>query len=337
MDDHKVLQWARAAWARRVFAWRPSRLRRYLRRRPAEPHHPRSHWRHRVNRALSGVASLALILVLARQLAGITWALIPGAALDAPATVINAATLPVPPQSRAADIQRIIDADLFGAYVEQPAGPVVQPLEAPETELDLSLSATVSGARAEGFGAAVIANGGVERTYSVSEEIEGTGGAVLQAIHADRVILDVAGRFQTLRLPRSDIVENDLALTYNAPNPFAALRTAASQSSPERTPGGEALRLSRIATAVPHVEQGTMVGFRLNPRGDPAPFESLGFEPGDVVTEINGAALNEPGQALEVFERLAESSQANLVLIRDGSPRVLTVDTSVVQTPEHVP
>ncbi len=337
MDDHKVLRWARAAWARRVFSWRPPRLRRLLRRRQTKPHRPQSHWGHRANRALSGVASLTLILVLARQLAGITWALVPGAASDAPAPVINAATLPAPPQSPVAHIQRIVDADLFGEHVEQPAGPAVQPLEAPETQLDLSLSATVSGARAEGFGVAVIANGGVERTYSVNEEIEGAGGAVLRAIHADRVILDVAGRFQTLRLPRSEPADNSLGFTAAAPNPFAPLGAAASPSSPETAPSGDALRLSRIAHAVPHVEQGTMVGFRLNPRGGPAPFEALGFEPGDVVTEINGAALREPGQAPEVFERLAESSQANLVLIRDGSPRVLTVDTSVVQAAGNVP
>lgn len=337
MDDHKVLQWARAARARHIFSWRPPRLRRLLRRRQTKPHGPQTHWGHRANRALSGVASLALILVLARQLAGITWALIPGAVLDAPAPVINAATLPAPLQSPVADIQRIVDADLFGEYFEPPAGPAVQPLEAPETELDLSLSATVSGARAEGFGVAVIANGGVERTYSVNEEIEGTGGAVLQAIHSDRVILEVAGLFQTLRLPRSDPAENALALTAAAPNPFVPLGTAASPSSPETAPSGDLLRLSRIAHAVPHVEQGTMVGFRLNPRGDPAPFEALGFVPGDVVTEINGTALREPGQAPEVFERLAESEQANLVLMRDGSPRVLTVDTSVVQASGNVP
>ena len=337
MDDHKVLQWARAAWVRRVFSWRPPPLRRFLRLRQATHRHPQSHWGHRANRALSGVASLALLLVLARQLAGITWSLVPGAGADAPVPLINAATLPVPAQSPVADIQRIVDADLFGEYVEQPAGPAVQPLEAPETQLELSLSATVSGARAEGFGVAVIANAGVESTYSVNEEIEGTGGAVLQAIRSDRVIIDVAGQFQTLRLPRSDPAENALALTAAEPNPFAPLGTAASPSSPETTQSSDALRLSRIAHAVPHVEQGTMVGFRLNPRGDPAPFEALGFEPGDVVTEINGAALREPGQAPEVFERLAESEQANLVLIRDGSPRVVTIDTSVVQVPGNVP
>ena len=74
-----------------------------------------------------------------------------------------------------------------------------------------------------------------------------------------------------------------------------------------------------------------MLGFRLNPAGDPAAFDALGFVPGDVVTEINGTSLTEAVQAPEVFERLGESAQANLVLIRDGAPRVLTVDTTPVQ------
>lgn len=336
MDDHKVLQWARAARVRQILSWRPPRLQ-FLRGWRTPSRHARSHWGHRANRALSGAASLALVLMLARQLAGITWALVPGAALDAPPPVVNAATVPAAPPSQVADIQRIVDADLFGEYVEQPAGPAAQPLEAPETELDLSLSATVSGASTAAFGVAVIANGGVERTYSANEEIEGTGGAVLQAIHSDRVILDVAGQLQTLRLPRSDAAENGLVLTTAEPNPVALQRTAASAFSPETISGDHASRLSRIAHAVPHVEQGTMVGFRLAPRADPAPFEALGFAPGDVVTEINGAALREPGQAPEVFERLAESGQANVVVIRDGSPRVLTVDTSVVPAPASGP
>ena len=278
-----------------------------------------------------------LVLVLAYQLARITWALVPGPPLDAPAPVINPDTIPRPPESPAVDIQGIVDAHLFGKYVEHAPQPVVQILQAPETELDLLLKATVSAAREDTLGAAVIASAGIERTYTVNKEIEGAGGAVLHAIHFDRVILNHAGQLQTLRLPRSNAADNRLTVLTAASGLSAAPGQAAGLSPTVAVPtlrttlSEHASRLSRIVHAAPHVEQGRMTGFRLNPADDPASFEALGLEPGDVVTEINGTALTQPGQALEVFERLGESTQANVTLRRNGRLQVLSIDTTLTK------
>ena len=345
MDDHKGLQWARAAWTRRFRPWRQ-----FLRRQHPPRRRPPRHWAKSANRVLSHVASAGLIVLLARQLAGITWTLIPGERIDAPAAAINPATLPRPPESSSPDIEVIAGAHLFGEYVEQAPEPAVPMLEAPETELDLLLKATVSEAHRDRLGAAVIAGAGSERTYTAGDEIEGTGGAMLHAIFSDRVILNFAGQFQTLRLPRNGAAQNGLSIVTatpgiaargmaepgiaapnpTTPNPFASSSPTAPVSASTPTLNEMALRLSAVINAVPHVEQGVVVGFRVNPEHDPAPFEALGFKPGDVVTEINGTTLTDPGQALQAFERLGESAQANLVLIRDGAPRVLTVDTSVL-------
>ena len=299
------------------------------------------------------MASAGLIVLLAHQLASISWTLMPGERFDAPAPAINPATLPRPRESSPPDIQVIAGAHLFGEHVEQAPEPAVTILEAPETELDLLLKATVSEAHRDRLGAAVIAGAGSERTYTAGDEIEGTGGAVLHAIFSDRVILNFAGQFQTLRLPRNGAAQNGLSVMTAAPgitapglaepaiaapnpttpNPLGSSSPSAPVSTPTPTLNEMAVRLSALIDAVPHVEQGVVVGFRVNPEHDPAPFEALGFEPGDVVTEINSTALTDPGQALQVFERLGESAQANLVLIRDGAPRVLTVDTSVLTPP----
>ena len=278
-----------------------------------------------------------LVVVLAYQLARVTWALIPGPPLDAPAPVINPVTISRPATSAVVDMPGIVEAHLFGEYVERAPEPVFQVLEAPETELDLLLKATVSEARENSFGAAIIASAGTERTYTVNEEIEGTGGAVLYAIHSDRVILNNAGQLQTLRLPRSDAAQNHLTLVTAASGLSAATSPAAGLSSAVAVPtmrttlSEHASRLSRIVHAAPHVEQGQMMGFRLNPADDAAPFEDLGFEPGDVVTEINGTSLTAPGQALEVIQRLGESAQANVTLLRNGRLQVLSIDTTLAE------
>ncbi|MYF68534.1 MAG: type II secretion system protein GspC [Proteobacteria bacterium] len=321
MDDQERLQRARAAQERRLPRWRW-----YLSRQFVPGQRPPGNWAKLANRLLARAVSLGLVAALAYQLARITWALVPGASPDAPVPVVNPDSRAPLPESPEADIQSIIEAHLFGEYVEALPEPVaVDIAEAPETSLDLVLKATVSGVREHVVGAAVIASAGVERTYTVGEEIEGTGGALLQAIHSDRVILDLAGQLQTLRLPQSNAVQYGLGVVAAAPRPAVVVPTL------RRTPSEHASRLRGIVQAVPHIEQGQVLGFRLNPADDPAAFDALGFVPGDVVTEINGTSLTEAVQAPEVFEGLGESAQANLVLIRDGAPRVLTIDTAPVE------
>lgn len=321
MDDQEGLQWACAAQL-----WQLPRWRSFFSR-PFEPgQRPPGYWAKLANRLLARFVSLGLVAALAYQLARITWALVPGASPGAPVPVVNPDTRAPPPESPEADIQSIIKAHLFGEYVEAPHKPVASIIaDAPETSLDLALKATVSEAREHLLGAAVIATAGIEKTYTVGEEIEGTGGTLLHAVHSDRVILDLAGQLQTLRLPQSDAARDSLGVLQAAPRPAVTVPTLG------RTPSEHASRLRRIVRAVPHIEQGQVLGFRLNPAGDPAAFDALGFVPGDVVTEINGTSLTQAVQAPELFERLGESAQANLVLIRDGAPRVLTVDTAPVE------
>ena len=321
MDDHERLKYACASPEGRLPRWRWFLSRQFV---PGQ--RPPGYWGKLANRFLARAVSLGLVAALAYQLALITWALVPGESPDAPVPVVNPDSRAPLPESPEADIQSIIEAHLFGEYVEALPEPVALDIaDAPETTLDLVLKATVSEARERFPGAAVIASTGVERTYTVSEEIEGTGGAVLHAVHSDRVILDLAGRLQTLRLPTSDAAQDGLGVVEAARRPAVAVPTL------RRTSSEHVSRLRRIVQAVPHIEQGQVLGFRLNPAGDPAAFDALGFVPGDVVTEINGTSLTEAVQAPEVFERLGESAQANLVLIRDGAPRVLTIDMAPVK------
>lgn len=328
MDDHQRLKYACASPEGRLRRWRWYLSRQFL---PGQ--RPPGYWGKLANRLLARTISLGLVAALAYQLARITWALVPGASPDSTLPVVNHDMRAPLAEFPEADIQSIIEAHLFGEYVEalaEPAAPDIA--EVPETTLDLVLKATVSEAREHVLGAAVISSAGVERTYTVGEEIEGTGGAVLLAIHFDRVILDLAGQLQTLRLPQSDAVHDGLGVVAAASRPVvAAPRTAVAAPTLGRASSEPATRLRRIVQAVPHIEQGQVLGFRLNPAGDPAAFGALGFVPGDVVTEINGASRTEAVQAPEVFERLGESAQANLVLIRDGAPRVLTIDTIPVK------
>lgn len=325
MDDQTGRESAYAAPASRRKRWQWRFLRRFL----PDPR-PREFWYLLASRLLARLVSLGLVVALAHQLAAITWALVPGARLDAGAPVASPGSVPSQPtEAPLVNVQPIIDAHLFGEYVAISAP---SPIEAaPETTLDLMLKATVADSQDDGFGAAVIAIAGTERTYRVNEELEGTGGAVLHVIHPDHVILNVGGQFEKLPLPLSQAAQSDATAVLARLMPRAPVAASAASLNEH------AARLARIMHVVPHVVQGAVVGFRVNPASDGEQFEALGLEPGDVITEINGTALTNAGQAIEVFERLGESMQANATLLRNGTPQLLTMDTSFLAVPNARP
>jgi len=75
-----------------------------------------------------------------------------------------------------------------------------------------------------------------------------------------------------------------------------------------------------------------MIGFRISPGRDRERFEAFGFQPGDVVVDINGTVLDDPSRGLQIFEALGESTQASVTVLREGAPQVLTIDTSQLES-----
>jgi general secretion pathway protein C len=106
---------------------------------------------------------------------------------------------------------------------------------------------------------------------------------------------------------------------------------AASSGSLREAISENATRLNDIARPTLHVQEGQVIGFRVNPGRDRAAFEALGLQPGDVVTDINGTVLDDASQGLQVFQSLGESAQANVTILRDGVPQAIVIDTRQLQ------
>jgi general secretion pathway protein C len=161
----------------------------------------------------------------------------------------------------------------------------------------------------------------------VGHSIEGADGATLHSVYADRVLLDRNGRLETLRLPK-ELAGSVAPMGMPSPLPQAeppsgSLREVITEN---------ATRLTDIVRLAPHVQEGQVVGFRVNPGRDRGTFEALGLQPGDVVTDINGTVLDDPSQGLQVFQSLGESTQANVTVLRDGVPQVIVIDTTQLQS-----
>lgn len=291
----------------------------------------RSQWLGTVNRIGPPLVCAVLVLTIAYKLAEITWALLPGERYDALAPVASTgagATAPSAPTNFAV----LRDSHLFGeapAQTEVVAAPPPTEIEdAPNTTLNLRLSGVVVRENNAVSEAMIAAGNQPDELYRVGEAIEGGNGATLHRVFADRVILNRNGRLETLRRPdetstapgvrRSPIARAPSPVPTPSENP-APLRQVISDN---------ASKLTNIMRFAPHVEGGQVIGFRVTPGQDADAFAGLGLEPGDVVTDINGLALDDPSRGLQAFEALGESTMANVTIMRNGTPQVLVIDTN---------
>jgi general secretion pathway protein C len=288
---------------------------------------PPEQWLAALNRyAPPGVTAL-LVIAIAYQLATLTWTLVPGSTpAIAPPASQPIGTAPGP----ATDFGPLTNSHLFGEAADAPVAVVPAAIDAPETTLSLVLKGILSVEGDPNGGAVIQANRGEDHNYRVGQTIEGADGATLHSVYSDRVLLNRNGRLETLRLPKELTASTGVMQAAPLPQagqpPGGSLREVISQN---------ATRLTDIMRIAPHVQEGQVVGFRVNPGRDRSTFEKLGLMPGDVVTDINGTVLDDPAQGLQVFQSLGEATQANVTVLRDGVPQVLVIDTSQLQSLEE--
>ncbi|MFQ5634835.1 MAG: type II secretion system protein GspC [Gammaproteobacteria bacterium] len=273
--------------------------------------------------------SLGLTVLIAYYLARMFWLLYPASeeALWTPPRLSGAAQSVSGTVAPSADYAKIIDAHLFGsASASEPVAPTVAETEnAPDTRLNLKLRAAVA-ATSEDDAHAIIADGsGNEKVYFLRNSIP--GGATLHRVHADRVILNRGGVLETLRLPR------EFEGKGVAPLPSSRSLTRSMPAQPNNVQqllNDNAANFAEIIRPQPFMPNGQLKGYRVFPGRNRQQFIALGLRPGDLVTAINGVALNNPAQGMEIFRSLGESSQINLTVERAGKQQQLNLDASQI-------
>jgi len=267
--------------------------------------------------------SLLLVMLIAYYLARMVWLFFPA----------DEETLWMPPTAPATsaamrsgaaplrDYQPIIDAHLFGTASADDVEVVEETDDAPDTRLNLKLRAAVA-AVDEKLAHAIIADGtGEEKVYFIKDTVP--GGATLHRVQTDRVILNRGGTLEALRLPR-DYAQGA------RPAPRTANARGTAQNSVQQVLADNAASLTEVLRPQPYMPNGQLRGYRVFPGRNRQQFLRLGLRPGDLVTEINGVALNNPAQGMEVFQSLGNSTQVSVTIERGGTSQVLNLDTSQI-------
>lgn len=221
---------------------------------------------------------------------------------------------------------------------------VVQPLEAYAVISDRNIFAT--GTTAAATPAVILRGVGLYagETRAVVEDAttheqrlvrvgDPLGDGRVAAITWDRLTLHRDGADVSLALapPDGETVRDAVAPTTAPPAPPAGIRrTGANAFIVDRRTLGTALDgMSGLMTqlrAVPEIEDGRPIGFRMFEVSDRSLFTDLGLQSGDVVQRVNGTAVTDPAALLGFLKQLRTEPRVALDIVRAGAPRTLVYD-----------
>jgi general secretion pathway protein C len=164
--------------------------------------------------------------------------------------------------------------------------------------------------------------------YSVGDNV---GGATLHSVYLDHVILDRGGALETLLLPR--LLGPGMrgpAVVRRAPG--GDPRTAAAVDNIRRMVQQDPGILDQVMRTVPSYDNaaGRLRGFRAYPGRNRQIFNKLGLKPGDLVTAINGTALDDPQRSQDVFNTIQTSDHVTVTLERGGQKQDITLNIAQV-------
>ena len=268
------------------------------------------------------LVSWLLAVLIAVELARIAVLLLGGGPVKSPQVAVN--TVPIPVRQSGLDIQSVVSAHLFGVATADPAAQ--DPANAPQSTANLVLTGTIA-TQDPKRGVAIISDGGPSKVYSVGDNI---GGASLHSVYLDHVILDRGGALETLQLPRQ------LGPGMRGPavvrRPGADPRTLAAVDNIRRLVQQDPGILDQVMRTVPSFDSAAnkLRGFRAYPGRNRAIFNKLGLKPGDLVTAINGTALDDPQRSQEVFNTIQTSDHVTVTVERGGQKQDITLNIAQV-------
>jgi general secretion pathway protein C len=222
-----------------------------------------------------------------------------------------------PLSRKVVDIPSILRANLFGQ------APLASGADAPVTTMNLKLVLVFAEAD-EKRGLAALGPSLTEiKVYKVGDAVP--GGANLHAVYVDRVLLDRGGNIEALVMPQ----RTGQAAALVPPMPMAS-NPAASVARVQQAVRDNPNLINQVMQRQPVFTDGRLRGMRVNPGPNAQAFTRLGLRPNDIITAINGMALDDQARSGEVFNMLGSSAEAHVTIDRNGRSQELTLNIAEI-------
>jgi general secretion pathway protein C len=295
-----------------------------------------------LDKRLPVIATLIGIVLIANSFAVLTWKLVPVPDSPTSAAAAKKVMRVARDQTRTASADQAVAAKisqfhLFGKFEKKKLPPpIAQVAAAPETRLNLKLRGVFS-SQDKDIARAIIADAkGDDESYAIGDEVP--GGAILNDIFEDRVILERNGQLETLKLPVESLPgETATTISRGIPGrrgnvgraPAQTIDTATADTSQILRHYRDALindpqSVMGLVRVQPYNKGGRLEGYRIRPGKDRRLLTKFGLRSGDIVKAVNGVPMDNPIKALEIMRDLSTATSVTLDIERNGTPRSFT-------------
>ncbi|NKC14874.1 MAG: hypothetical protein GKR94_22625 [Gammaproteobacteria bacterium] len=269
------------------------------------------------NQRLAWVAFIAIVGLIAHQSATATWALL-GYRPEQPLALLETpVTMPSEQRRNRINVDEIVDAHLFGIIPPQ----AIKEEAPPDTDLELLLKGIVFSDVLADARAIIAVPGGIHGAYAIGSYVPGDA-RILEIRHT-LVVIERDGRRETLRLEakrkrqRSDDHSNAQGLPphrrIDKRSDYQLAKILGRFQTRLQTDPASAMSLLRIA---PERNGEHLLGIRIYPGPERGFLERIELQPDDLITHINGTAINSAARGLEALRALAAEREISLRVLR---------------------
>jgi type II secretion system protein C len=258
-----------------------------------------------------------------------------------PPEVAGLAAAPLASARPWSDREVILERNLFDSALLAPPGPeVVVEEELEATQLPLDLLGTVASPNARLSWAAVQdRETQTHLVLRVDDAVKGDRAKVVR-IEPKRIVLSENGVLRELALSDEALAGGSSAV---APTSAAQRRASARERAQRRSAGRTRLptpttgsrssgsqlagraRIFSQAQVIPKYEDGRMVGMQVNSIQPESFWQQSGFENGDIITEVNGVAVDSPTASAKLLSEFTQSDSLSVTVQGSDGTETLTV------------
>jgi len=265
------------------------------------------------------LALVALLTLSAYLLADTVDAVI-GRSLDASAKVVRPAAeerAGIAPRKELSDYSSILERGLFGEGKGPSGAPVAESYTA------FTLIGTIEG---EFFSGAVLADATNQQAfYRLGQKLP--DGSQIVKVKRDQVTLKRADGSSV----EIQIVDDTKIVNVAKAVPGSGIKKVGEGRFmvDQREIASSTENLSQVLTqarALPYIEAGKTVGFRISEIVPGSIYEKIGLVNGDVVQRVNSQEVDDPGKFFQLYQGLKDEKRISIDLLRNGQRQSLNYD-----------
>ena len=163
--------------------------------------------------------------------------------------------------------------------------------------------------------------------YRLHDEIPDIGEII--DIRNEGIVVQQGGQQELLELaigqPDKPPVSQTAASVPGKSVPAGSLHKALDRREVEQAMNDLPKLLSQ-ARAVPYLVNGALNGFRLDYVAPASFYEKIGLRYGDVLKQVNGVEIKDPGTMMALFQQLRNEQSVKLNVLRNNQPTTMTFD-----------